>query len=53
MQHFQFENWKIGEFENSIFDVTNRLVGIIAGEDVTETEDGKATSAKACCKISG
>ena len=25
MQHFKFENWKIGGLENSIFDVTNRL----------------------------
>ena len=25
MKHFKFENWKIGELENSIFDVRNRL----------------------------
>ena len=25
MQHFKFENWRIGGLENSIFDVTNRL----------------------------
>ena len=25
MQHFKFEDWRIGEMENSIFDVTNRL----------------------------
>ena len=26
MQHFKFENWRIGGLENSIFDVTNRLL---------------------------
>ena len=25
MQHFKFENWRIRELKNSIFDVTNRL----------------------------
>ena len=25
-QHFKFKNWRIGGLENSIFDVTNRLV---------------------------
>ena len=26
MQHFKFVNWRIGESENSFFDVTNRLL---------------------------
>jgi hypothetical protein len=26
MQHFKFENWRIGGFEDSIVDVTNRLI---------------------------
>ena len=26
MQQFKFKNWTIGQLENSIFDVTNRLV---------------------------
>ena len=26
MQHFKFNNWRIGGLENSIFDVTNRLI---------------------------
>ena len=25
MQHFKIDNWRIGDLESSIFDVTNRL----------------------------
>ena len=28
LQHFKFENWRFGEFENSIFDVTNKALNV-------------------------
>ena len=43
MQHFKFENWRIGEMENSIFDVTNRLYNNESLELIVQLGDVQKT----------
>ena len=54
MKHFKFENWRFGELENSIFDVTNRALAftwkISGGSQFTVATGGTLATAEAITK---
>ena len=43
LQHFKFENWRSGEFENSIFDVANKLYNNESLELIVQLGDVQKT----------